>query len=153
MTTAENQDFTFVLGARQASVALFVAVVMLGTVGGISYVAGRAIEPAAAVAAAPPPVAVPENVEQPPPVPPTPASYFRNPQPGELFLQVVAVDRGPAEVFAEYLTRKGFSSQVATGPDEHSYRVLVGPILSSDDVSSLRGRLESEGFRPFLQRY
>ncbi len=80
-------------------------------------------------------------------------SYFREPNAGQLFLQVAAADRGVAEVFAEYLTRKSFPCQIATGPDERSYRVLVGPIKGRKQRGVLRSGLETSGFNPFLRQY
>ncbi len=85
----------------------------------------------------------------------TPASrkpYFAEPQPGQLFFQVAAVQRGVAEVCVEYLRRQRFDSQYTDGPDEQSYRVLVGPLRDSDEIRQLRARLGKLGFRPFLRR-
>ena len=167
MTASETQDFELVLTTRHALVALFIAVVALGTFGGVSYIAGRSIDAGAVAAAASPmevssdPVAiVVDPIGETAPMAAQPLlaesaskSYFRNPQPGQIFLQVVAVDRGPAEVFAEYLTRKGFTAQVASGPDERSYRVLVGPLQTSSEIDASRNRLQTEGFRPFVQKF
>lgn len=181
MSVAKPDDGVVVLGARQAAVGLFLMVVLMGTFGGLTYIVGRMVmpSPAAAVAPAPAPEESEEQVlfvsavtekkteaAEPAPSKPVidpapdarpwkPASgpHFREPAPGELFLQVAAVDRGVAEVFVEYLARREIVAQYASGPDERSYRVLVGPISTNAQLQQLRERLEADGFQPFVRRY
>lgn len=81
------------------------------------------------------------------------ASSFREPTPGQVFLQVAAADRGVAEVFAEYLTRRAFPVQIGRGADERSWRVLVGPMRDNAQIAAARSRLEDAGFHPFVRRY
>ena len=171
MTDAQSREFAVVMGARQLVVVLFMAVVLMGTFTALAYVAGRVVLPiqAASVQHVPEEVLVVNAAtdkevrsSQPEPsraaevaarpAPPAPA-LFREPELGQLFFQVAAADRGVAEVFAEYLMRKQLSIQVATGPDERSYRVLVGPIRDNEHLGELRDVLEESGFRPFLRRY
>ena len=179
MFVAKPDDGVVVLGARQAAVGLFLMVVLMGSFGGLTYIVGRMVMPSPAAAMAPEPEAAEEQVlfvsavtekktEAAEPAPakpviePAPAvrpwrpasgSHFREPAPGELFLQVAAVDRGVAEVFVEYLARQEIVAQYASGPDERSYRVLVGPISTNAQLEGLRERLEANGFQPFVRRY
>lgn len=164
MTAANHDGATLELGPRQIAAGLFLVVILIGLSAGAAYMAGRsawtmpsrgtsttqsfAADASPAPAAAPASAAVPAHPER-----VRAASYFRVPQPGQVFLQVVAVDRGPAEVFAEYLTRRGFSTQVAEGPDARSYRVLVGPLADDRQIEPLRASLEAAGFQPFIRRY
>jgi cell division septation protein DedD len=170
MIAAKNDGVTLELGPRQIAAGLFLVVILIGLSAAAAYLAGRSvwITPSRGASATPslaadtsqaptaPPAAgaepaaaaIPAHPER-----PRPASYFRVPEPGQVFLQVVAVDRGPAEVFAEYLTRKGFSSLVAEGPDVRSYRVLVGPVANDNQIEPLRASLEAAGFQPFVRRY
>jgi len=173
MTATEQQDFELVISTRHMLVASFVVVMLLGIFAGLSYVAGRAMDadskpqiastPSGTVAAEQQttatvtPVAAVESVPAPSPervdIGLIRPSYFQTPAAGEVFLQVAAVDRGPAEVFAEFLSRKGFAARFANGPDERSYRVLVGPFRDNGVISSVKSRLEDEGFRPFVQKF
>lgn len=173
MTDAEHGEFTLVLGSRQLAFGLFMVVILMGTFTALAYIVGRMVLPVQAAAAdhsAPEKVLVidPATGERQVPAPPAsrnapartaapapspPASHFKDPQPGQLFLQVAAADRGVAEVFTEYLTRQSFPCQVATGPDERSYRVLVGPVRDNGHLATLRAGLEGSGFKPFLRRY
>ncbi len=176
MKDASQGEFTVVLGFRQLTVALFMLLMLVATFAAVSYVVGRVVvAPVTATAQTAPPENVlvvdaagektpattpekhtasePSRPAPAPAVPPPFDSYFYEPEPGQLFLQVAAADRGIAEVFAEYLARKQFTPRIATGPDERSYRVLVGPIENNEQLSELRTGLEKAGFHPFLRRY
>ena len=176
MRNTEKEEFTIVFGFRHLAVALFMVVVLMGTFAAVSYVVGRVVVPTPAAAVEPAPQedilvveategssapAVPANSEKrepsrarPVPVEmPSFESYFREPEPGQVFLQVAAADRAVAEVFAEYLVRRQFTPQIASGPDERSFRVLVGPIQDNAQLAKLRTGLAEAGFHPFLRRY
>lgn len=177
MTDTEQGEFMFVVGSRQLAFGLFLVIALMVTFAALAYVVGRMASPVQASstgearqekvlvieaaagqqllsearvpAKAPEPVAAPPSARPPAPT----ASYFREAAPGQLYLQVAAADRGVAAVFAEYLTRRSFPCRVATGPDERSYRVLVGPIKGNEQLAKLRVGLKEYGFRPFLRRY
>lgn len=174
MTEAKQADSHFVMGTRQTVVSLFLVVTLTGIFCGLAYVAGRAVTPiqvqhtaipAPVVAAEPATMPGPETAPAPAPmagapasapsraVPAAPASYFQQPETGQTFLQVAAADPGVAVVFAEYLTRLDFSCLIADGPDERSYRVLVGPLADNDAISTTRAALEVAGFQPFVRTY
>ena len=134
MTEAKDTEPRFVLGKHQIIVGLFLAVTLTGTFCGLAYIAGRVVAPSGTEAAGnTPPVetlavaASPEAIVEEPAaagaVSPQlahpqsepgflQASYFRQPEPGQLFLQVAAADPGVAGVFAEYLTRMDFACQI-----------------------------------------
>ncbi len=183
MMNALTKDFTLVLGIRHITVVLFLAVILLGSFSAMAYIVGRAVmppavpldgseepekvlivDPAGQETHAPAPALEPKPGAEPVdaafrPAPKTvmagfqAETYFREPNPGQLFLQVAAADRGVAEVFAEYLTRKSFPCQIAAGPNQRSYRVLVGPIQDKTQLGRLKTGLETSGFNPFLRRY
>ena len=95
----------------------------------------------------------PRQAALPAAVPSTRAPYFQKPRPGQLYFQVAAVQQGVARVCVEYLRREHLPSRYTDGPDEQSYRVLVGPLVDHEQIVQLRARLASLGFQPFLRRY
>ena len=72
---------------------------------------------------------------------------------GATYLQLAAVDRLTAEVFIEVLHRKDFPSLIAPGPDQNTFRVLVGPASDEGAYHRLRSGLERIGFTSFIKRY
>jgi hypothetical protein len=74
------------------------------------------------------------------------------PVPGATYFQLMSVEPGVAEVFAEGLHSEGFDAIAAAGASPAVHRVLVGP-LTKDTESDIRARLEARGFRPFQRRY
>jgi cell division septation protein DedD len=136
----------------------------MGTFATVAYIAGRKVPPAAgqnsqlaekkepgAERATVLPVATAAPKPEPPM--PMPEPLLAEPMPGEVYLQVAAVGRGVADVFAEHLRRKGFSTCVVTGPDETTFRVLVGPVSGSESLSDTKAALDAGGFHPFVRRY
>ena len=75
------------------------------------------------------------------------------PAAGQTFLQVHAGRRPEAEVIADVLKKKGFSTSLAPGPAEGVVRVLVGPLRDASAITGTRGELEKAGFKPILRRY
>ena len=77
------------------------------------------------------------------------------PQVGEQFLQVAAVSKDEAEAVADVLHRKGFRAHAVPKPGNPKiYRVIIGPIRDTADLSSTRDSLMRTGFREvILQRY
>jgi cell division protein FtsN len=103
----------------------------------------------------PPPVEKPKPLEISPvtaaskPV----APGIHDPAPG-MYVQVLALDKAPAEVLADVLAKKGFHSMVVPGPNEKIFRVLVGPAKDSAEAARLKGDLEKAGFKEaFPKRY
>jgi cell division protein FtsN len=82
------------------------------------------------------------------------AGYYA-PQNGQMFLQVAAVGRNEADAVADVLHKKGFPAHSVAKPgNANIYRVLIGPIRDSGDLSSTRDSLRKTGFREVIvQRY
>ncbi|MDQ2842066.1 MAG: SPOR domain-containing protein [Acidobacteriota bacterium] len=77
------------------------------------------------------------------------------PQVGQQFLQVAAVSRDEAEALADVLHKKGFRAHAVPKPGNAKiYRVIIGPIRDTADLSSTRDSLMRTGFREVIpQRY
>ena len=77
------------------------------------------------------------------------------PENGQTFLQVTAVGRDEADALADVLSKKGFHAHSVAKPGNLSlYRVLVGPVKDTAELSSTRDELRKTGFRDVIvQRY
>ncbi len=77
------------------------------------------------------------------------------PHSGQTFLQVAAVGRNEAEAVADVLHKKGFRAHAVPKPgNANIYRVLIGPIRDTSDLSTTRDSLRRTGFRDVIvQRY
>ena len=84
----------------------------------------------------------------------TAASTSIVPHSGQTFLQVAAVGRDEAEAVADVLHKKGFRAHAVPKPGNTKvYRVLIGPIRDTADLSATRDSLLT-GFRDVIvQRY
>lgn len=167
----QETPFEIVLGKGQVAVLLFLVLMVVALFSGLSYFTGRKVSAGAAAQAAPRARAVPA------PAPPLPAAkapelkaaeknaapapiipisnepVFRDPMPGEVFLQMAAVEKGVAGVFAEGLRRMGFPSIVAPGPSERIFRVLIGPVKGEAQMTQIRKSLDAAGLSTFLRRW
>ena len=158
-------EFEIVLGRGQVAVLLFLALMVVAVFSGLSYFTGRKVS---ATATAPPPRVVtkpapaaplpvlkaPEKTAAPAPIIPiSNEPVFRDPQPGEVFLQMAAVEKGVAGVFAEGLRRMGFPSIVAPGPSDRIFRVLIGPVKGEAQMAQIRKSLDAAGLSTFLRRW
>jgi cell division protein FtsN len=78
-----------------------------------------------------------------------------SPQPGQMFLQVAAVGKDEAEAVADVLHKKGFRAHAVPKPGSPKiYRVLIGPLKDTADLSATRDSLRRTGFREVItQRY
>jgi hypothetical protein len=77
------------------------------------------------------------------------------PQPGQMFLQVVAASRDEAEAIADVLRKKNFRAHAVPKPGSTKlYRVIIGPIRDATDLSNTRASLRNTGFREIIvQKY
>jgi cell division septation protein DedD len=76
------------------------------------------------------------------------------PQSGQTFLQVVAVGRNEADGIADVLNKKGFHAHSVAKPGSATiYRVLIGPIRDTADLSSTREQLRNTGFRDVIVQH
>jgi cell division protein FtsN len=82
-----------------------------------------------------------------------PAVSAPQPQAGRTYLQVVSVARPQADALAEVLAKRGFRAFVAPGPNEKTFRVLVGPAADIDDASKIKSDLEAVGMKPIVKKY
>jgi len=82
-----------------------------------------------------------------------PAVSATQPEAGRTYLQVVSVARPQADALAEVLAKRGFHAFVAPGPNEKTFRVLVGPAANIDDVSKIKSDLEAVGMKPIVKKY
>lgn len=167
-------EFEIVMGRRQiASVALLV-VVSMAVFSGVSYLVGRSLGPrpvappvqaAVQPAPAPPPVAAPAPAPAPVVPPPEPqpvaapvaqastALLFADPVQGAVYIQVGAVEKGVAAVWAEGLRTHGLDAFVGPGPNDKIFRVLVGPLPNPDSYTHAKQILDSIGLNTFGKRY
>ena len=75
-------------------------------------------------------------------------------QPGQTYLQVVAVKKPDAEMIAGILRKKGFlHAIVVPGPNETIFRVLVGPLQDAAAISKTKIDLEAAGFKAIPRKY
>jgi cell division septation protein DedD len=83
------------------------------------------------------------------------ASDSFTPERGQTFLQVAAVGRDEAVGIADVLHKKGFRAHAVPKPGSPKfYRVLIGPIRDTADLSSTRDSLRKTGFREVIvQKY
>jgi len=97
----------------------------------------------APVGGAPQPAPVPAKPET---APPAPAAAASGPQPGQTYIQVTAVKKADAEIFAEALKKKGLPAIVGDSVrvnGEELYRVLVGPYNDAASLARARSDLET----------
>jgi cell division septation protein DedD len=151
------QEFEFVLGRRQVASLLFVSSIVLMICVAASYVAGKSMSPKA-TAAAPAPVVVHEP-EPPPivmnqePVPVQEPPVFAEPKAGSVYIQMGAVEKGVAVIFAEGLRTHGLSSFVAPGPSEKIFRVLIGPLPDPAAYTKAKETVDQIGLSTFARKF
>jgi cell division septation protein DedD len=172
----KSAEYEIVLGRRQIASLLFVAIVLAVVFSAVSYLAGRTAAPKPVqLPPAPPPVAASPAAEtqtQTPvieattsvlpaePVLPTlkrdnkpEPPMFADPQPGAVYLQMGAVDKGMAMVFAAGLRKYGFDGFVAPGPSEKIFRVLIGPLPDPDSFRRAKAAVDAIDLGTFARRY
>ena len=72
--------------------------------------------------------------------------------PGDIYLQIAAVDRGMSEVLVELLRRKGFQAEIALGPTADIFRVMVGPTKDAAELARIKADLQAAGFTSFARK-
>jgi cell division protein FtsN len=108
---------------------------------------------AAAESPAPAPAAsAPETTSAKPATAAAPApNGLIEPDPADVYLQVLAAKRAEAEVVQGTLRAKNFRTVLAQGPNQ-LVRVLVGPFTDTAGLGQAKAGLENAGFRPFKFR-
>jgi cell division septation protein DedD len=75
------------------------------------------------------------------------------PKPGEIYLQIGAVERGFAEIVVAGLRSRGYASVLAPSPSDKIFRVLIGPLQDGEAVTRTKAELEAAGLNFFARRY
>lgn len=78
---------------------------------------------------------------------------FAQPQPGALYLQMGALDKGIAVVLAEGLRKHGFTAFVAPGPNEKIFRVLIGPLANQEGYKRAKAEVDAIDLSTFARRF
>jgi cell division septation protein DedD len=93
-------------------------------------------------------------------VPPSPVAdsfsnipLFSQPVGGSLYLQMGALSRGAAAIFADGLRKHGFPGFVAPGPSDTLYRVLIGPLPDTAAYNRTKEALDRIGVATFGRKY
>ena len=158
-----------VLASRQLTALVLSGVLVVGLMACLGYLVGRAVtsaqDPQSRVQAQvtrPAALVVDPEVDRPSPMPgntvqsapakqsPPPVSPAPPATPGTMYLQVGALDRGMADVFIGVLAQKGFTGRMMPGPDDKTFRVVVGPVTRAE-VTGTKTALEQAGFTPFAR--
>jgi cell division septation protein DedD len=174
-TEEKSGEYEIVLGRRQIASLLFIAIVLAVVFSAVSYLAGRTAAPKPVqLPPAPPPVAaitpvapaatpvIEATTSVLPAEPALPIAkrdnkaeppMFAEPVPGAVYLQMGAVDKGMAMVFAAGLRRYGFDGFVAPGPNEKIFRVLIGPLPDPDSFRRAKAAVDAIDLGTFARRY
>lgn len=163
-------DFEIVFGRRQVASTGLLLMVVLACVSGVSYLIGKstaakAPAPASVVSAAtaapvhvpasapPASVKIPAAPEKRPAVSQDQGPLFAEAVTGKVYIQVGAIDKGLAGVWAEGLRTHGLAAFVATGPSDKMWRVLIGPLPEPRDYEQAKSVLDQLGIATFGRKY
>jgi hypothetical protein len=155
------EEYEFVLGRRQVAGLSFVATVVLMICVAAAYLAGKSTSVKVVTIQAPAPVAAPVQpaplvvkvapvVSAPAPVVEPP--LFQNPKQGAVYIQMGAVEKGIAVIFAEGLRKRGLPGFVAPGPSEKIFRVLIGPLPDPASYMKTKSVVDGIGLETFAKR-
>lgn len=153
----DRGEFEIVMGWRQIASALFVGTALVVMFSGASYMAGKSVSPKAPAAAIAPPAPTPVQAAAPaaqvqPAVQPE-KPLFVDPQPGALYLQMGAVEKGIAAIFVDGLRKRNFEAFAAPGPNDRIFRVLIGPFASAETYKQAKDALDAIGLDTFARKY
>ena len=88
------------------------------------------------------------------PAPKAPAGpIFADPAPGKSYIQMAAVEKGVAAVFAEGLRAHDLTAFVAPGPSPNIFRVLIGPVSDPQAYKATKQELDKIGLSTFMRQY
>jgi hypothetical protein len=157
--TDEQGEFEIVMGRGQVASTMLLVLVLLVVFSAGAYVVGKSTVPkpaaqAAASVPAPPPVPV-VKVEQPvaQPIAQVSAPLYGDPVQGKVYLQVGAVEKGLAGVWAEGLRTHALDAFVAPGPSDKMWRVVIGPLPNPEAYMRAKEVLDQLGINTFGRRY
>jgi cell division septation protein DedD len=161
-------DFEWVVGPGQMAALGFLAIAAIALFSGVSYLAGKA---AVTQPDSPPPAL---QVKLAPPVAPPPAPsiseqfeisavaaphkapdapMFADPAAGKNYIQMAAVEKPVAAIFAEGLRSHGLTAFVAPGATPNIYRVLIGPVSDIQAYTATKVELDKIGLSTFMRQY
>jgi cell division septation protein DedD len=166
----ESTEFEIVLGRRQLASTSLVAIVLVSVFSGVSYLIGKSMGPkdAPAPAVVTAPVEASPAPAMPAPVPavakeqlprmrsePINAPLFAEAIPGQVYLQVGVIEKGPAGIWAEGLRTHGLEAFVAPGPGDGLmlWRVMIGPLPDPQSYQRAKDALNALGLTNFGRRY
>jgi len=75
-----------------------------------------------------------------------------NPGPGNMYLQVMAVEQPQAGVVMDTLKQKGFPAVLGQSPNPTLFRVMVGPYADGASLGKAKAQLENAGFKPLVRK-
>jgi hypothetical protein len=160
----KSAETEWVIGGAQRTALAFVGIVCVAFFSGVSYLAGKAalqLEPMPAIQInLPQPDAAAPSIEDQfalyqanVPVKASTEPLFVDPAPGKSYIQMAAVEKGVATVFAEGLRAHGLSAFVAPGPDSRIFRVLIGPVSDQQAYKTAKQELDKIGLSTFMRQY
>jgi len=171
LALSESADYEIVLGRGQVASTMLLVLVVLVVFSGGGYVIGKSASPKVAVVQAAAPAAAPllpatpeiakavspvaKTPDAPPPVASKPLSaelsaplYGEQVQ-GKVYLQVGAVEKGLAAIWAEGLRTHALSAFVAPGPSDKVWRVVIGPLPTPESFQQAKTTLDQLGINTF----
>jgi cell division septation protein DedD len=75
------------------------------------------------------------------------------PKPGDIYIQVGALDHEATRRFVQHLRNENLDPHVAPGPKPELMRVLIGPFENRDALNEKKAQLEAEGMDTFVRQY
>ena len=81
------------------------------------------------------------------------APLFAEPDAGQVYIQIGAVEKGMATILAEGLRSHGFEAFVASGPSEKVFRVLIGPLPNPESFRQAKAAVDAIDLTAFARRY
>jgi hypothetical protein len=163
-SASSEGESEWVVGTPQMAALAFLGIAAIAVFSGLSYLAGKAMQadplPPIQVklqqAAAPEPSIGDQfaSYAGTAPVPKAPpAPIFSDPSPGKSYIQMAAVEKGVAAVFAEGLRAHDLTAFVAPGPSPNIFRVLIGPVSDSQSYKAAKLELDKIGLSTFMRQY
>lgn len=78
---------------------------------------------------------------------------FAEPEPGKVYIQIGAVEKGMATILAEGLRSHGFDAFVGSGPSDRIFRVLIGPLPDPESFRQAKAAVDAIDLTAFARRY
>jgi hypothetical protein len=70
-----------------------------------------------------------------------------------MYIQMAAVEKGVAVIFAECLRSHGLEAFVAPGPNDRIFRVVIGPLPDDAAYKKAKTVVDAIGLSTFGRRY